>query len=1165
MKVSVCLRTTLLLAAFLALIFIPTNSSAQSNTCSLAPTLISAPTCSNTGGSLTAGATYVAIPGGTGCSASTSDDVWYTFFAKSATPTITLSSNTVTNVRLQLFSGSCVGMTSLSCGTLSITAAGLTIGTQYWIRIYSTTNAAGTFNICITDPAPSNDNCAGATVLTSSTTCSTTSGNMYAATVSPATITAPDCAGTVIYDVWYKFVAQTIDPTITLSGIGSSFTNPAMQLLSNNCGGTYTSYFCGTTSIAADYLTPGTTYFIRVYSSSGTAPTSPTNADFDICITDAVAPVPFNDDCAEAINLPIWNTCNNIAGNMAGATASGGALVAPCAGTVAYDVWYKFTAINSNTATISLASIGANFTSTGLQVYSGTCGSLSSIACASGTTVTTPALTSGNVYYVRVFSTSGPAPNGNARFNICATTSNAPVRFGNSYVNLSKKTTGGVVQPGDTLEIRMTINHTSGIMTNLRFVDNVPTKTSMLSTTADSIRVITNEGLTYKKYTPAADLDAATYKAAPGVGEYNVRLNLGFASGSTPGAPTNNTTTATSATGQMNAASDKPKGGGGMLFAVAYRVKVTGVVGDTITLFPAQFIYNNGVSDVTLTATSFKISVTNPLNLCANSIGLNNAVENGGTFGSGTTPNRTTDLTTPIAGYTFIPDVSAITTLGDGRYGIIKNLSPRNSTNSSSRRQNTCAVPAALAPNDPASCNNRMFNGFWYIDGDHSGTGNAAGNAPPAETTNAGYMLVVNADYVASEVYRQTVSNLCPNTYYEFSAWVKNICPTCGIDSTNASTYKPGVLPNLSFALDNLDYYNTGEMDTLGWQKKGFVFRTDTAQTTATFSIRNNAQGGGGNDWALDDIAIATCLPSMQYSPSITPSICNGNSLQINDTVRSYFNNYTIYKWQRSVNSGSTWSDITSTANASLTLNGSLYQFITSFTIPPANTTPADSGDLYRVIVATSNNNLINSSCLFTDASTIITLKVNNCGNPLAIDLLSFSGKVNNGYADLSWVTAREDEMVHFIVEKSLDGINYNSIGTVDGMGKNTENNFYHFTDPVPLNGKAWYRIAMINSTGGKKYSRIITLDDKVAVFSLTNIVNPFSNQIDFDVQVSENSRVEALLINSAGKPIRREAFNVYEGSNGLTLQNTQGLPAGMYILQINNKDRTLTKKLVKK
>ena len=81
--------------------------------------------------------------------------------------------------------------------------------------------------------------------------------------------------------------------------------------------------------------------------------------------------------------------------------------------------------------------------------------------------------------------------------------------------------------------------------------------------------------------------------------------------------------------------------------------------------------------DVTLTATPFNILISNPLNLCANSIGLNNAVENGGTFGSGNTLNRSYDLTTPIAGYTFLPDVSAYNGVGDGRYAIVNNMSPK--------------------------------------------------------------------------------------------------------------------------------------------------------------------------------------------------------------------------------------------------------------------------------------------------------------------------------------------------------------------------------------------------------------------------------------------------------------------------------------------------------
>jgi len=1158
--------------------------------CAGPTTLTESATCSNTPGTLLWATPTAGVPGA--CGNANSADVWYQFTATTSYPNITLSSVganlNAAGPRIQLLTGPCGGWTSLGCvaGTTFNTftvvgGTGLTVGTTYYVRISTNTNTglltAGTygFNICITEP---NDLCANAITLTSGTSCTNIGGNVYGATLTGVVITA-DCASTVVYDVWYKFVAQTTNPTINLSSIGSAFANPAMELLSGACGG-LSALYCGTTSISADFLVPGTTYYIRVYSSAGSAPISPANAGFNICVVDPVSPPPFNDDCANAINIPIWNTCNNVSGNMAGATLSSGvALSGPCVGTVSYDVWFKFTAVTSTASTITLSSLGTNFTSSGIQVFSGSCGSLTAVACAAGTTVTTPALTLGSVYYVRVFSTAaGPAPNGNARFNICATTTNAPVRFGNSYVNISRKTTGGVIQPGDTLEIRFTVNHTSGTMTALRYVDNVPAKTSMLTGAGDFIRIITNEGLTYKQYTLAGGDDAGTYKAAPGAGEYNIRLNVGFASGAVPGVPVDNTNTAASANGQMNAASDKPKGGGGLLFAIAYRVVVTGAVGDTVKIFPGQFIYNNGSGDVPLTATPFNILISNPLNLCANSIGLNNAVENGGTFGAGTTLNRSTDLSTPIAGYTFVPDVSPFNVVGDGRYAIMKNISPQSGIQRQARRAPNCSPPAAvpaLMPADPFSCANRMFTGYWYVDGDHSGTNNAIGNNPPDATTAAGYMLIVNADYVASQVYQQTLTNLCPNTYYEFSAWVRNICPNCGIDSSGlqftgsptapANGY-PGVLPNLTFTLDSLDFYNTGELDTVGWQKKGFVFKTKPTQTTATFSIRNNAQGGGGNDWALDDIAIATCLPSMTYSPTVNPSVCSGNALLVNDTVNSYFNNYTYYKWQRSTDGGTNWTDITGTSNASLTFNGTTYQFITSDTIPPTMTLPADSGDLYRVIVATDTSNLGNSACLFTDASTIITLKVLNCGPPLAIDLLSFSGQNNSGYANLVWVTTNETEPVSYSIEKSTDGTHFTDIGTVNGHFSNSsDNNYYHFNDPAKLSGKTWYRLALYSNGKFKKYSRVILLSDQAADFNLTNVINPFTSQLDFEITIPENSRIDAIITNMLGRPVRRESFNVYSGINSLTIPGTDNLPPGMYILQIKNKDGLINRKVMKK
>ena len=104
-----------------------------------------------------------------------------------------------------------------------------------------------------------------------------------------------------------------------------------------------------------------------------------------------------------------------------------------------------------------------------------------------------------------------------------------------------------------------------------------------------------------------------------------------------------------------------------MLFATAFRVVVTGAIG-RYHYAESRSVYLQNCTrpgaDITLTATPFQIMISAPLNLCSNSIGINNAAEFGGTFGSGSTLNRSTDLTIPIAGYTFISEVNAYTRSG---------------------------------------------------------------------------------------------------------------------------------------------------------------------------------------------------------------------------------------------------------------------------------------------------------------------------------------------------------------------------------------------------------------------------------------------------------------------------------------------------------------------
>ena len=105
----------------------------------------------------------------------------------------------------------------------------------------------------------------------------------------------------------------------------------------------------------------------------------------------------------------------------------------------------------------------------------------------------------------------------------------------------------------------------------------------------------------------------------------------------------------------------------------------------------------------------------------------------------------------------------------------------------------------------------------------------------------------------------------------------------------------------------------------------------------------------------------------------------------------------------------------------------------------------------------------------------------------------------------------------------------------------------------------------MINKDGQKKYSRTIILEDNTQGFGLTSVINPFSAQLDFGITVSDNSRIDVTLLNMSGNPVRKVSFNVYEGANNLTINKTEILPTGMYILQIRNKDQIINKKVMKK
>ena len=203
---------------------------------------------------------------------------------------------------------------------------------------------------------------------------------------------------------------------------------------------------------------------------------------------------------------------------------------------------------------------------------------------------------------------------------------------------------------------------------------------------------------------------------------------------------------------------------------------------------------------------------------------------------------------------------------------------------------------ALYAPALPAGETNYPYVTGTPINGSYviSYTSNPSGTVPPLgdyihagdHTGNPhGCMMIVNADYPPDTVFTINITGLCPNTAYAFSAFVANndnptgLGPVCSVSNYIYANvrfqieYPPGTLQG-SVNSGNLPL---GTNDSnLTWIQTGFMFTTASGQSATKIVLINNAPGGCGNDFVVDDISITPCGSGNLLSISGNTVICSG-------------------------------------------------------------------------------------------------------------------------------------------------------------------------------------------------------------------------------------------------------------------------------------------------
>lgn len=218
------------------------------------------------------------------------------------------------------------------------------------------------------------------------------------------------------------------------------------------------------------------------------------------------------------------------------------------------------------------------------------------------------------------------------------------------------------------------------------------------------------------------------------------------------------------------------------------------------------------------------------------------------------------------------------------------------------------------------------FGNAWHtVNGDHTGGGS---------------FMLVNASFNPGDFVLTTVTGLCPNTTYEFAAWIMNVLKS-----------PSGIQPNVTFSIETpggtvLNQFNTGAISVTPspeWRQYGFFFTTSASNPDIVLRMTNNAPGGNGNDLALDDITFRPCGPVLNSVIVGNPDkldMCTYDQLNytFNATVSPGYLS-PVFQWQQSLDNGLSWVDIAGATSL-------------TYLRPPT----AAGKYLYRLTVAESGN-----------------------------------------------------------------------------------------------------------------------------------------------------------------------------------------------------------------
>ena len=171
----------------------------------------------------------------------------------------------------------------------------------------------------------------------------------------------------------------------------------------------------------------------------------------------------------------------------------------------------------------------------------------------------------------------------------------------------------------------------------------------------------------------------------------------------------------------------------------------------------------------------------------------------------------------------------------------------------------------------------------------------------------------------------------------------------------------------------------------------------------------------------------------------------------------------------------------------------------------------------------------------------------------LSAQLTNFGLTQQSNGIGINWSTSSETNTDKFVVEKSADGVLFNTLTIKAAAGNSFSTLNYNTLDKNPINGINYYRLLTIDKNGDQKYSKVESIVYGIDANGLTVYPNPVKETLNVSWKAL-NTASSLEIYNLDGKLLLSTNLKIKANTAKINVNN---LDNGVYLLRLKSQLKT--------